>query len=61
MKIYRRPIAVDFSDRNFLLTVAGSATNAVFFHIGVEHTSATNAIADRKRLKGLAHRHRAHG
>lgn len=44
MKVYRRPVAIDFSDRNFLITVIGSTTNYIFFHIGLEHTSASNAM-----------------
>jgi len=44
MKIYRRPVAIDFSDKNFLITVFGSTTNYIFFHIGLEHTSASNAM-----------------
>jgi len=44
MKIYRRPVAIDFTDKNFLITVFGSTTNYIFFHIGLEHTSASNAM-----------------
>lgn len=44
MKIYRRPVSIHFRDKYFLLTVFGSTTNYIFFHIGLEHTSASNAM-----------------
>jgi drug/metabolite transporter (DMT)-like permease len=44
MKANRRPVRFDLTDRNFLITVVGSTTNYIFFHIGLEHTTASNAM-----------------
>lgn len=44
MKAYRQPISIKFSDRPFLITTFGAVTNYIFFHWGLEHTSASNAM-----------------
>ena len=44
MRAYRRPVSIDFSDKLFLVTTFGSVTNYIFFHIGLEHTGASNAM-----------------
>ncbi|MCP4330398.1 MAG: EamA family transporter [Alphaproteobacteria bacterium] len=44
MRAYKRPVSIDFTDRNFLITTFGATTNYIFFHIGLEHTSASNAM-----------------
>lgn len=44
MKAYKQPISIPYRDRNFLFTVFGATTNYIFFHIGLEHTSASNAM-----------------
>ncbi len=44
MKANRSPVKFDLTDRNFLITVVGSTTNYIFFHIGLEHTTASNAM-----------------
>lgn len=44
MKAYKRPVSIKFSDKNFLITTFGATTNYIFFHLGLEHTSASNAM-----------------
>ncbi|XWN30471.1 MAG: DMT family transporter [Devosia sp.] len=44
LKIGKHRIAFDFTDRAFLLTSFGAATNYIFFHWGLEFTSASNAM-----------------
>ena len=44
MKLKDHPVSIQLSDRNLLLTVFGTASNYVLFHIGLEHTSASNAM-----------------
>ena len=44
LKAYRHPVSIRLTDRRFLVTTFGSATNYVFFHWGLEHTSASNAM-----------------
>lgn len=44
LKAYRQPIRFDLTDKNFLITVVGSTTNYIFFHLGLEHTTASNAM-----------------
>ena len=44
MKLKNHPVSIQLSDRNLLLTVFGTASNYVLFHIGLEHTSASNAM-----------------
>lgn len=44
LKVYRHPVSIPLSDRTFLVTAFGAVTNYVFFHWGLEHTSASNAM-----------------
>lgn len=44
MKLKSHPVSIRLSDPNLLLTVFGTAANYVLFHIGLEHTSASNAM-----------------
>ena len=44
LRVYKHPVAIKLSDKNLLLTVFGTATNYVLFHIGLEHTGASNAM-----------------
>ena len=44
MRMGKQPVRIRLKDRLFLLTVAGSVANYALFHIGLEHTSASNAM-----------------
>ena len=44
MKARGHRIGVPLSDRDLLLAIAATAINYAFFHIGLEHTSASNAM-----------------
>jgi len=44
LKINKHPISIPFKDKVFLITTFGAVTNYLFFHIGLEHTSASNAM-----------------
>ena len=44
MRAYRRPVSIPVSDRRFQITTVGSVTNYIFFHWGLEHTGASNAM-----------------
>lgn len=44
LRVKKQPVLTNIKDTKFLLTLFGVATNFVFFHIGLEFTSASNAI-----------------
>lgn len=44
MKCYRQAVSIDFKDKTFLVTTFGAASNYVFFHWGLEHSSASSAM-----------------
>lgn len=44
LKINRAPISANLSDKYLLVTIFGTVTNYIFFHIGLEHTTASNAM-----------------
>ena len=44
MRLNRQRVSIRLGDANLLLTVFGTATNYVLFHIGLEHTSASHAM-----------------
>ena len=44
LKIYRQPVSIKLSNRPFVITTFGSVTNYIFFHWGLEYTSASNAM-----------------
>ncbi|MEM7227022.1 MAG: DMT family transporter [Pseudomonadota bacterium] len=44
MKLYRRPVSINFSDKTFWMVVIGVTSNYIFFHWGLEHTGASNAM-----------------
>ena len=44
MKLYKRPVSIKFFDKTFLMVVFGVTTNYIFFHLGLEHTGASNAM-----------------
>lgn len=44
LKINRQPISIKLTDRMYLVTMFGTVTNYIFFHIGLEHTTASNAM-----------------
>ena len=44
IRAHKHPVAIKLSDRAFLVTVFGTVTNYVLFHIGLERTSASNAM-----------------
>ena len=44
MRMGKQAVRIDLKDRLFLLTVAGSVANYVLFHIGLEYTTASNAM-----------------
>ena len=43
LKINRVPVSGDLTDRYLLVTIFGTVTNYIFFHVGLEHTTASNA------------------
>ena len=44
LRVKKQPVLTNIKDTKFLVTLFGVATNFVFFHIGLEYTSASNAI-----------------
>ena len=44
MKLLRFPISLRLSDRNLQIAVSSTVLNYICFHIGLEHTSASNAM-----------------
>lgn len=44
MRVYRYPIRIPIRDKYFLITVAATVANYLFFHVGLEHTTASNAM-----------------
>lgn len=44
LKTLRVRVFVDLSDRNLLIAVLSTVVNYIFFHIGLEHTGAANAM-----------------
>ena len=44
LKINRAPVRANLSDKYLLLTVFGTVTNYIFFHVGLEYTTASNAM-----------------
>jgi drug/metabolite transporter (DMT)-like permease len=44
LKLGKHEISIAFRDRTFQITTFGAITNYIFFHIGLEHTSASNAM-----------------
>lgn len=44
LKLRKHPVSIRFSDKVFLITMLAATINFVFFHIGLEYTSASNAM-----------------
>ncbi len=44
MRLLNYPVSTRFSDRNLQIAVAATVINYICFHIGLEHTSASNAM-----------------
>ena len=44
LRLNKHPVSIPFKDKTFLVTVFGAVTNYIFFHIGLEYTSASNAM-----------------
>ena len=44
MKLSKRPVSIKLADKTFLMVVFGVTTNYIFFHMGLEHTGASNAM-----------------
>ncbi|MEM8646894.1 MAG: DMT family transporter [Pseudomonadota bacterium] len=44
LRIGKYRVRFDFTDRAFLITCVGAATNYIFFHWGLEYTGASNAM-----------------
>ena len=44
LKLKGHPVSLQIKDRVFLITLAGAAANFVFFHMGLEFTTASNAM-----------------
>ncbi len=44
LKVLKTPISINFKDPNLIAAAVSTAINYIFFHIGLEHTSAANAM-----------------
>ncbi len=44
LKLRKYPVLIKLSDKTFLITMLAATVNFVFFHIGLEYTSASNAM-----------------
>jgi len=44
LKLAKHAVSIPFKDKTFLITTFGAITNYLFFHMGLEHTSASNAM-----------------
>jgi drug/metabolite transporter (DMT)-like permease len=44
LKILKFPVSINLADRNLLIAVMSTVVNYIFFHIGLEHTGAANAM-----------------
>ncbi len=44
LKILKTPISINFKDPNLIAAAVATAVNYIFFHVGLEHTSAANAM-----------------
>jgi drug/metabolite transporter (DMT)-like permease len=44
LKLRKHPVSIKLSDKTFLITMLAATVNFVFFHIGLQYTSASNAM-----------------
>lgn len=44
LKVLKVRVFIDLTDRNLLIAVFSTVVNYIFFHIGLEHTGAANAM-----------------
>lgn len=44
LKLYKKPIAINWTDRTLLITVIGFSANYVVFHWGLEYVGASSAM-----------------